>query len=94
MPLNRKSRSILDEINSYVPRRNKEDIIEARAQHIIASAINLLESIDESFDVESAEALKKRFISSIRGGDPCRFTRMVNKVKSGSSLDDDCDGNQ
>ena len=83
MSINRKSKSILEEINSYVPHKNKEDLIEARAQHIIASAINLLESIEENFDEEEADLLKKRFISSIRGSDPKRFTRMVKRLRNG-----------
>lgn len=92
LPINRRSRSILEEINAYVPQKSKEDLIEARAQHIIVSAINLLESIDETFTLEEAEALKKRFVSSIRGSDPNRFTRMVNRIKTGSNGDDDIDG--
>ena len=88
MSINRRSRSILEEISSYVPQRSKEELIEARAQHIIVSAINLLESIDESFSPEEAEALKKRFVSSIRGADPNRFTRMVKRIKNGDSADD------
>lgn len=66
-----------------MPQKSKEELIEARAQHIIVSAINLLESIDESFSPEDAEALKKRFVSSIRGADPNRFTRMVKRIKTG-----------
>lgn len=89
MSINRKSKSILEEINSYIPQKGREELIEARAQHIIVSAINLLESIDESFSPEEADALKKRFVSSIRGSDPGRFTRMVNRIKCGSEdLDD------
>jgi hypothetical protein len=91
LSINRRSRSILEEISSYVPEKSKEDVIEARAQHIIASAINLLESIDNSFSPEEAEALKKRFVSSIRGADPNRFTRMVKRIKGGFG-DDDGDG--
>lgn len=91
MSINRKSRSILEEISSYVPQRSKEELLEARAQHIIVSAINLLESIDESFSPDEAEALKKRFVSSIRGSDPNRFTRMVKRIKGGCSSDDDID---
>lgn len=87
MAINRKSRSILEEISLYVPKKSKEEIIESRAQHIIVSAINLLESIDESFSPEEALALKKRFISSIRGSDPARFSRMVSRIKTG--IDDD-----
>lgn len=92
MSINRRSRSILQEISSYVPHKNKEDLIEARAQHIIVSAINLLESIDESFSPGEAEALKKRFLSSIKGSDPNRFTRMVKKVKNGELDEEDTDG--
>lgn len=92
MPINRRSRSILEEISSYVPQRSKEDLIEARAQHIIVSAINLLESIDETFSPDEAEALKKRFVSSIRGSDPNRFTRMVNRIKTGCDGDEDSNG--
>lgn len=89
MSINRKSRSILEEISTYVPQKSKEDLIEARAQHIIVSAINLLESIDENFSPEEAEALKKRFVSSIRGSDPNRFTRMVKRIRTGSEEEED-----
>lgn len=92
--INRRSRSILEEISSYVPQKSKEELIEARAQHIIVSAINLLESIDENFNAEEAEALKKRFVSSIRGADPNRFTRMVRRIKTGSEEDEDLNGGQ
>jgi hypothetical protein len=92
LSINRRSRSILEEISAYVPQKSKEELIEARAQHIIVSAINLLESIDESFSPEDAEALKKRFVSSIRGADPNRFTRMVKRIKTGFEGDEDPDG--
>ena len=88
MSINRKSRSILEEISTYVPKKGKEELIEARAQHIIVSAINLLESIDEYFSPDEAEMLKKRFVSSIRGADPNRFTRMVKRVKGGLEEDE------
>lgn len=91
MSINRKSRSILEEINSYVPQKNKEDLIESRAQHIIASAIHLLSVIEENYSDDEADLLKKRFISSIRGSDPRRFTRMINRIKNGDEceIDDD-----
>lgn len=93
MSINRRSRSILEEISSYIPQKSKEDLIEARAQHIIVSAINLLESIDAAFTPDEAEALKKRFVSSIRGSDPNRFTRMVKRIRTGCDGDEDADGN-
>lgn len=78
--INRKSRSILEEINSFVPQRNRDELLEARAQHVISSAINLFEFIDRSYTEEQADVLKKRFLSSIKGADPDRFTRVVKKV--------------
>jgi hypothetical protein len=92
LTINRKSRSILEEISAFVPRKNKEELIEARAQHIIVSAINLLESLDESFSADEAELLKKKFMSSIRGSDPNRFTRTVKRIKTGTDFGDDVDG--
>lgn len=89
MSINRKSRSILEEISTYVPQKSKEDLIEARAQHIIVSAINLLESIDESFSPAEAEMLRKRFVSSIRGSSPERFSRIVHRIKSGTFTGDE-----
>ena len=89
MSINRKTRSILEEISSYVPEKNKKEIIESKASHIIMSAIHLIESIDNSFEPEEAEALKKRFLSSIKGSDPGRFTRMMTKIRTGNFVDDD-----
>jgi hypothetical protein len=89
LSINRKSRSILEEISAFVPQKGKEELIEARAQHIIVSAINLLESIDEHFTPEEADMLKKRFVSSIRGSDPNRFTRMVKRIKGGLCEEDE-----
>jgi hypothetical protein len=91
--INRRSRSILEEISSYVPQKSKEELIEARAQHIIVSAINLLETINESFTENEAEALRKRFLSSIKGADPERFSRMVKRIKNGPDSCEDMDGN-
>jgi hypothetical protein len=93
LSINRKSRSILEEISAFVPQKGKEELIEARAQHIIVSAINLLESIDEYFTPDEAEMLKKRFVSSIRGSDPNRFTRMVKRIKGGLCEEDEDYGN-
>lgn len=83
MAINRKSRSILEEISTYVPNRTRDEYIDSHSQHIIASAINMFSAIDDVYTVEEAEFLKKRFISSVRGGDPERFTRALTRVKNG-----------
>jgi len=89
LSLTRKSKSILEEISTFIPEKSKEELIESRANHIIFSAIHLLESIEENYTEEESELLKKRFISSIRGSDPKRFSRMVKRIKNGEIEDDD-----
>jgi len=81
-------RSILQELNSYVPPKNKEDVLESRAGHIIASAINLMDLIHTHYSPEEAELMEKRFLSSIKGRDPKRFGRAIGKVKDAQDADD------
>jgi len=78
-------KSILQEISNYVPQKNKEDLIEMRAQHAIAASIFLIEMIENTYGTEEADQLVKRFISSIKGQDPERFTRSIRKIKESKS---------
>lgn len=61
--------------------KNREEIIETKANHIITSAINLIEMIHQTYGKEEAELFEKKFISSIRGKDPDRFAKTVSKVR-------------
>ena len=83
--MEKKSRSILDEINNSYPTRNRDDFIESKANHIISSAIYLFEMIDKTYSEEESEQLKRRFFSSIRGSDPKRFERMIKRVKQNAN---------
>ena len=60
-------RSILDELNSIVSERDKLNVIESRGNHIIKSALNLIELIQENFDENEALDLQRRLINSIKG---------------------------
>jgi hypothetical protein len=73
--------SIMRALSRYMPEDSREDAFEMRAQHIISSAMNLLESLEREYDTEEFDQLKKRFISSIRGNDPKRFSRSIMKIK-------------
>jgi hypothetical protein len=75
------SRSILEEISTYVPAKSREDFIESRAHHIISSAIHLFTIIDEHFTPDEADMLRRRFLSSIQQGDPDKFARAVRRLK-------------
>jgi len=79
--MKRKTRSILEEINAMSPKRDKKHIVESNAQQVIVTAINLINLINESFDVETAADLNKRLINSIRTKDPRKFQRGISKVE-------------
>jgi|TARA_B110000908_G_scaffold170359_1_gene229706 predicted secreted Zn-dependent protease len=78
--MKRKTRSILEEINSMSPKRDRRQLVEANAEQVIATAINLIELINETFDNETAADLNKRLINSIRTKDPRKFKRGVSKL--------------
>lgn len=79
--MKRVTRSLLEELNSISERKNGEAIIEARATHVIDSAINLLSLIKENFNPEEAYELERRLINSIKGGDASKFTRSIRKLR-------------
>lgn len=75
------TRSILDEISTMVPSHDKNLVIESRANHIINSAINLIQMIKETYDSEDADELERRLINSIRGKDANKFIRGLRRIK-------------
>lgn len=79
--MKRVTRSLLEELNSISERKNGEAIVEARATHVINSAINLLALIKENFNPEEAYELERRLINSIRGGDSSKFTRSIRRLR-------------
>jgi len=82
--MQKKTRSILEELdNLYVEHDNKH-IIEQRANNIIASAIRLLEQIDASYIVEQADNLTRKLFNAIRLRDPGKFTRTVRRTDADS----------
>jgi len=79
--LKRATKSLLEELNSISEKKHGEEIIEARATHVIDSAINLLSLIKENFPPDQAYELERRLINSIKGGDSSKFTRSIRKLR-------------
>lgn len=77
--MQKRTRSILDELDSMYSERDRNLIIESRANNIIASAINLLEQIDAAYSPEQAENLTRKLLNAIRTRDAGRFARTVRK---------------
>jgi hypothetical protein len=82
--LQKKTRSILDELAHLPVSRDRENLVESRATHVIGGAINLINYIKENYDEEQAAELERRLINSIRSQDPAKFTRGVRRFKDGS----------
>lgn len=79
--MKRATKSLLEELNSLALRKDSESVVESRAAHVINSAINLLQTIKETFPAEQADELERRFINSIRAADPAKFTRGIRKLR-------------
>ena len=79
--MQKKTRSLLDELDTFVTKRDNNSLIENRANNVIKSAINLLEHIRQNYDAETAANLEKRLLNSIRTGEPEKFTRGIRRVK-------------
>lgn len=77
--LRKNTRSMLDEITSYSSSRDTHLIVESRGNHIINSAINLLQMIRENYTPEQADELERRLLNSIKGQDAAKFSRGLRK---------------
>ena len=77
----KKTRSLLDELDNHFVQKDKENVFESRAVHVIQGAINLINSIRENYDPEVAAELERRLLNSIRGQDSNKFVRGIRRLK-------------
>jgi hypothetical protein len=77
--MQKKTRSLLEELESIGNNRDMTHIIENRAHNIITSAINLIELINKQYDKDTSELLEKKLISAIKGRDQARFSKSIRK---------------
>ena len=75
-----RTRSILQELNDIGDSRNTDSLIETRANNVINSAINLIESLHKHYTPEEADDLERRLINSIKGQDASKFHRGIKKI--------------
>lgn len=79
--MKKRTRSLLEEINSLAPKKDKNAILESKGNNAISSIINILEMIDTNYDSDTAQDLTKRIMLSIKNRDPERFNRGVKKIR-------------
>ena len=83
--MQKKTRSILEELDTiyadrYSQLNERRYIVESRASNVIASAIRLLEQIEELYDADQAENLQRKLLNAIRLRDPDKFARSVRRT--------------
>jgi hypothetical protein len=77
--MQKKTRSLLEELELIGNNRDVSHLIENRARNIITSAINLLELINKHYDKNTAEVLERKLLNSIRVRDQDKFTKSLKK---------------
>lgn len=77
--MQKKTRSLLEELEAVSANRDISHVIESRAHNIITSAINLLELINKHYNKDKSELLEKKLLSAIKGRDQARFSKSMRK---------------
>lgn len=83
--MDKKFKSIVDELNDYVPYRNREHFLETRARDLIAGFKHLTDLIQETYDQETADDLCKRLFNAARSGDERKIMRKLTEMRKESS---------
>lgn len=78
--MQKRTKSILEELESFHIESDKKHIIRSRADSLIESALRLLELISETYDADEADKLSRKLINSIKSGDNNKFQRSLRKI--------------
>jgi hypothetical protein len=73
--------SLIEELDKFIPTRDKHQVIESRASNAIASCINIMQLISESFSDEDAADLNNRILLAIKNKDANKFNRKIREMK-------------
>ena len=80
--MQKRTRSLLTELDELLTHKDKENLLESRANNIINGAINLINHIRENYDAETATKLENRLLNAIKGQDPAKFSRGIRKINN------------
>ncbi len=78
--MQKKTRSLLEELDSLYIERDRKVLIENRATNVIESAIRLIEQIESEYSAEQAENLTRKLLNAIRTNDAGKFSRSVKRT--------------
>jgi hypothetical protein len=77
--MQKKTKSLLEELQAYGDTRDISHVIESRASNVIASAIHLIELMQKHYSSDKAELLEKKLLSAIKSKDQARFSKSLRK---------------
>ncbi len=80
--MQKRTRSILTELDELLTHKDKDNLLESRANNIINGAINLIRYIRENYDADTATKLENRLLNAIKGQDPAKFARGIRKIQN------------
>lgn len=78
--MKKRTRSILEELESMHKARDARYVIETRAENIIVSAINLIEMLEKTYTAEEVDDLTRKLLNSIRQKDASKFKRSLGRI--------------
>ena len=82
--MQKKTRSILEELDTLYIERDRRLLIENRASNLIDSAIRLLEQLELEYSPEQAENLTRKLLNAIRTRNSGKFSRSVRRTHADS----------
>tara|TARA_B110000305_G_C19158363_1_gene501366 strand:+ start:543 stop:782 length:240 start_codon:yes stop_codon:yes gene_type:complete len=77
----RRTRKLLEELDSLAMEKDRVHLIESRAEHLIASATNLIALIRSTYDNQIAEDMERKLLLAIKRKDSTKFTNGLKKLK-------------
>lgn len=78
--MQKRTRSILEELDNLYVERDFRLMIETRAGNLIENAIRLIEQIETVYNAEQAEVLTRKLLNAIRTKDSGKFARSVRRT--------------
>lgn len=72
----------MDELDSLKLNRDKHNVVESRAMHVIQGAVNLINFIKENYSSEQADELERRLLNSIKNQDNAKFSRGIKRIRN------------
>ena len=80
--MQKRTRSLLEELESMHQESDGRLIIETRARNLIENAIRLFEQIEHVYSAEQAENLQRKLLNAIRNRDSDKFARSVRRTQN------------